>query len=64
MMVEMDLDPSRILYILSESQVCLAFAGNSDAIDVAILGNVQSKTFDVVYDVPGGRVGFTPGGCK
>ncbi|CBI21177.3 unnamed protein product, partial [Vitis vinifera] len=61
---EMDLDPSGIFYILNISQVCLAFAGNSDATDIAILGNVQQKTFDVVYDVAGGRIGFAPGGCE
>ncbi|KAJ9702795.1 hypothetical protein PVL29_004503 [Vitis rotundifolia] len=61
---EMDLDPSGILYFFSKSQGCLAFAGNNDANDIAILGNVQQKTFDVVYDVAGGRIGFAPGGCK
>ena len=61
---KMDLDPTGIFYVLGKSQVCLAFAGNSDDADIAILGNVQQKTFDMVYDVAGGWVGFGPGGCK
>ena len=62
--VEMDLDPTGIFYVLNKSQVCLAFAGNRDSTSIGILGNVQQKTFDVVYDDAGGRVGFGPGGCK
>ncbi|CAB4307719.1 unnamed protein product [Prunus armeniaca] len=32
-------------------------------LDATVLGNVQQKTFEVVYDVAGGRVGFARGGC-
>ncbi|KAF7815880.1 aspartyl protease family protein [Senna tora] len=62
--VNLELDGNGILYVVSEKQVCLAFAGNSDASDVAILGNVQQKTIQVVYDVGGGRIGFGPAGCQ
>lgn len=62
--VKVDLDPSGIIVVISRSQVCLAFAGNSDASDVAIYGNIQQKTFEVVYDVEGGKLGFAPGGCE
>lgn len=61
--VKVDLDPVGIIAIVSRSQVCLAFAGNNDPSDVAIYGNVQQKTFEVVYDVAGGKLGFAPGGC-
>lgn len=61
--VKVDLAPLGIIAIVSRSQVCLAFAGNSDPSDVAIYGNVQQKTFEVVYDVAGGKLGFAPGGC-
>lgn len=61
--VKVDLAPSGIIVIISRSQVCLAFAGNSDPSDVAIYGNVQQKTFEVVYDVAGGKLGFAPAGC-
>ncbi|KAJ9545909.1 hypothetical protein OSB04_025616 [Centaurea solstitialis] len=46
------------------SQVCLAFAGNEDDSDVGIFGNFQHKTFEVVYDLPGGKLGFASGGCE
>ena len=46
------------------SQVCLAFAGNSDAGEKAIFGNTQQKNFEVVYDVGGGKVGFAPTSCS
>ncbi|PKU78728.1 hypothetical protein MA16_Dca000071 [Dendrobium catenatum] len=39
---------------------CLAFAA---AKGVTIIGNWQQKTFDVVYDVGKGRIGFAGGGC-
>ncbi|KAK6927680.1 Xylanase inhibitor, N-terminal [Dillenia turbinata] len=59
-----DIDASGILYANGLSQVCLAFAPNSNDGDVAIFGNTQQKTFQVVYDVAGGQVGFGAGGCK
>ncbi|CAL1353052.1 unnamed protein product [Linum trigynum] len=61
---EVDIDAVGILYAIKPTQVCLAFAGNGDAKDVAILGNVQQQTLEVVYDGAGGRIGFASGGCK
>lgn len=61
--VKVDIDPSGIVYGVSVSQVCLAFAGNSEDTDVGILGNVQQRTLEVVYDVAGGKLGFAPRGC-
>ncbi|KAF3588021.1 hypothetical protein F2Q69_00028123 [Brassica cretica] len=52
------------LYAFNTSQVCLAFAGNKDDNDIAIFGNIQQQTLEVVYDGAGGRVGFAPDGCK
>ena len=49
----MDLDHSCILYTMSDLQVCLAFAANSDDTDVVIYRNMQQKTFEVIYDVAG-----------
>ncbi|XP_021670225.2 aspartyl protease family protein At5g10770-like [Hevea brasiliensis] len=62
--VEVDIDASGILYANKVSQVCLAFAGNSDRTDVLIYGNVQQKTMEVVYDGAAGRLGFAPAGCS
>ncbi|KAI4381004.1 hypothetical protein MLD38_007123 [Melastoma candidum] len=59
----LDLDSSGILYAASMSQVCLAFAGNSDDNEVLIFGNVQQKKYEVVYDLVGGRLGFQANGC-
>ncbi|KAF8737563.1 hypothetical protein HU200_014110 [Digitaria exilis] len=42
---------------------CLAFAGNSDDSSLGIIGNVQQRTFEVLYDVGGGAVGFRTGAC-
>ncbi|XP_057511639.1 aspartyl protease family protein At5g10770-like [Actinidia eriantha] len=61
--VEVPIIANGILYGGNPSQVCLAFAGNSDASDVGILGNVQQQTLEVVYDVAGGKLGFGTGGC-
>ncbi|ONI32989.1 hypothetical protein PRUPE_1G397900 [Prunus persica] len=58
-----DSDATGILLLISPSQVCLAFAGNEDDSDFGIIGNVQQKRLEVVYDVAGGKVGFAPEGC-
>ncbi|KAH6790930.1 hypothetical protein C2S51_005936 [Perilla frutescens var. frutescens] len=61
--VKVDLDAFGIVVLVSRSRVCLAFAGNRDANSIAIYGNTQQKTFEVVYDIAGGKIGFAPGGC-
>ncbi|KAF2535110.1 hypothetical protein F2Q68_00022954 [Brassica cretica] len=58
-----ELDSTGVLYVFNKSTVCLAFTGNDNDDDMAIFGNVQQKTMQVVYDGPGGRVGFAPNGC-
>ncbi|KAK8553629.1 hypothetical protein V6N13_062426 [Hibiscus sabdariffa] len=45
--VGVPIDARGILYVNGISQVCLAFAGNSDDSDVAIFGNTQQKTLEV-----------------
>ncbi|GKU87425.1 hypothetical protein SLEP1_g1822 [Rubroshorea leprosula] len=62
--IEVEIAPAGILYVISRSQVCLAFAGNNVDSKVGILGNVQQKTLQVVYDGPNERVGFAAGGCS
>ncbi|EMS67345.1 Aspartic proteinase nepenthesin-2 [Triticum urartu] len=42
---------------------CLAFAANSDDSSLGIIGNVQQRTIEVLYDVGGGAVGFKAGAC-
>ncbi|VAI80452.1 unnamed protein product [Triticum turgidum subsp. durum] len=42
---------------------CLAFAANNDDRSLGIIGNVQQRTFEVLYDVGGGAVGFKAGAC-
>ncbi|CAN6253460.1 unnamed protein product [Urochloa humidicola] len=42
---------------------CLAFAGNIDDSSLGIIGNVQQRTFEVLYDVGGSSVGFRAGAC-
>ncbi|GKV40859.1 hypothetical protein SLEP1_g48458 [Rubroshorea leprosula] len=62
--VEVEIALAGILYVNSPSQVCLAFAGNNNDSNVGILGNVQQKTLQVVYDSANARVGFATGGCS
>ncbi|XP_078154154.1 aspartyl protease family protein At5g10770-like [Carex rostrata] len=61
--VSLDLDPDGIIYMIPNSQGCLAFASNSDPSGLGIFGNVQQKTFNVVYDIPNGEIGFSPNAC-
>ncbi|CAL9196383.1 unnamed protein product [Musa hybrid cultivar] len=57
------LDITGILYIASLSQACLGFAANRADTDLGIIGNVQQRGLDVVYDVSKHVIGFGPGGC-
>ncbi|PIA34485.1 hypothetical protein AQUCO_03700035v1 [Aquilegia coerulea] len=61
---DLNVAQSGLLFATKTSQVCLAFAGNTDAGDVAIIGNKQQQTLAVIYDVAGGKLGFGPGGCS
>jgi hypothetical protein len=53
-----ELDPSGILF-----SGCLAFASNSNDRMPGILGSVQQQTYEVLYDVGGGAVGFRRAAC-
>ncbi|KAK6927735.1 Xylanase inhibitor, C-terminal [Dillenia turbinata] len=61
--VNVDIVAEGILVVVSATQYCLAFAGNSDDDHIAIFGNYQQQKYEVVYDVAGGRLGFGPGAC-
>ncbi|KAF8020097.1 hypothetical protein BT93_G0717 [Corymbia citriodora subsp. variegata] len=62
--VDIDLDRSGILYMVTASQFCLAFAANGADSDLVVYGNVQQRTFEVAYDVAGRKLGFVPNGCS
>ncbi|XP_058113118.1 aspartyl protease family protein At5g10770-like [Magnolia sinica] len=62
--VDVLVDFSGIILAASQTVGCLAFAGNVNAGSWTIIGNRQQRTFDVIYDIAGGRVGFSPGGCS
>ncbi|PIN13915.1 Aspartyl protease [Handroanthus impetiginosus] len=62
--VKVNLAPFGILVAVSATTACLAFAPNWDVSDVAIFGNTQHKTFEVIYDVAGGKLGFGPDACQ
>ncbi|RLN12116.1 hypothetical protein C2845_PM09G10800 [Panicum miliaceum] len=60
-----DVDASGILYVAGASGAavaCLAFVP-TDSVDLMVIGNMQQRTYNVVFDVAGGRVGFAPNGC-
>uniref|UniRef100_A0ACD5YBT9 Uncharacterized protein n=1 Tax=Avena sativa TaxID=4498 RepID=A0ACD5YBT9_AVESA len=56
--VAVDLHPSGII-----QYGCLAFASNRGNRSAGIIGNVQQRTLEVLYDVAGGAVGFRRGAC-
>ncbi|VVA28072.1 PREDICTED: aspartyl protease [Prunus dulcis] len=59
----LDLDGTGIIYPVTASQACLAFAANKNDSDIAVFGNVQQLKLEVVYDVDKGKLGFASGGC-
>ncbi|CAF1787404.1 unnamed protein product [Brassica napus] len=63
-----DLDSKGVLYMYGMSKGmskgCLGFAGNTYNNNVAVFGSLQQKTLEIVYDVPSGRLGFAPNGCR
>ncbi|KAJ6673864.1 ASPARTYL PROTEASE AED1 [Salix viminalis] len=62
--VEVDIDVSGIMLAVNGlKEVCLAFRDNRNDKDISIFGNLQQKTYEVVYDVAKGMVGFARGGC-
>ncbi|KAH0465240.1 hypothetical protein IEQ34_005343 [Dendrobium chrysotoxum] len=52
---------SNVMIDVDSGVTCLAFAA---AGRTTIVGNWQQKTFDIVYDVGNGRIGFAAGGCS
>jgi hypothetical protein len=42
---------------------CLAFAPNDADDTVGFIGNVQQRTFEVLYDIGGEAFGFRRGAC-
>ncbi|CAL9170835.1 unnamed protein product [Musa hybrid cultivar] len=56
--VALDVDSSGILV-----DDCLAFSANQ-VDDPGIIGNVQQRTYEVVYDVGNERIGFAPHACS
>ncbi|KAF8030796.1 hypothetical protein BT93_D0092 [Corymbia citriodora subsp. variegata] len=53
-----------ILFKEHASQVCPAFAPNRADSNLGIYGNTQQKTFEVVYDVAGRKLGLGSNGCS
>ncbi|OWM83602.1 aspartyl protease family protein At5g10770-like [Punica granatum] len=60
---ELVLNPENVLIDTEEGTTCLAFAGSSGDGGIAIIGNRQQQTFEVLYDVSSSRIGFAPGRC-
>ncbi|WCJ30448.1 Eukaryotic aspartyl protease family protein [Euphorbia peplus] len=57
------IDVQGVFIVNGVEQVCLAFAGNNNEGEIAIIGNTQQKSFEVIYDVGNKQVGFAPGAC-
>ncbi|KAL6868264.1 hypothetical protein ACP4OV_015109 [Aristida adscensionis] len=58
------LDASGLVYVSTVAQTCLAFAANDDETHVGVLGNIQQKTFAMVYDVGNRKIGFGAKACS
>lgn len=58
-----NLDGLGIIYVISNTQYCLAFAPNGADTDLVIIGNTQQKTYSIVHDLAKGTIGFGPKGC-
>ncbi|KAK1268546.1 Protein ASPARTIC PROTEASE IN GUARD CELL 2 [Acorus gramineus] len=56
--VDVVVDPSGLFVAERASQVCLAIAGNANDEDIGIVGNMQQRRHEVVFDVGNGRLGF------
>ncbi|KAG1363835.1 Aspartyl protease family protein [Cocos nucifera] len=59
----LSVDLTGILYVAAVSQACLAFADNDEVGDVTIIGNVQQRRFNVVYDIAKKQIGFGAKSC-
>ncbi|GAB2299413.1 hypothetical protein Dimus_033482 [Dionaea muscipula] len=62
--VMVKLDPAGTVLAIGPSRVCLPFVGYKDPKQLGILGNTQQRTLSVIHDIEGGRLGFSPGGCR
>ncbi|CAM0871002.1 unnamed protein product [Alopecurus aequalis] len=59
----LDVDKSGIMFQTGEAQACLAFMSNGDDVTFGILGNLQQKTYGMLFDIGKSTVGFAPGAC-
>ncbi|XP_020692286.1 aspartyl protease family protein At5g10770-like [Dendrobium catenatum] len=62
--VVVNLDFSGIIYHASKSQWCLAIVNNEDDNKLVIIGSIQQRRIDVVYDVGNSQIGFRASGCS
>ncbi|XP_010266612.2 PREDICTED: aspartyl protease family protein At5g10770-like [Nelumbo nucifera] len=49
---------SGVITNVGSYKFCLAFSANDDEEETTIIGSIQQKTYEVIYDVPRGRLGF------
>ncbi|KAL6909688.1 hypothetical protein ACP4OV_001347 [Aristida adscensionis] len=61
--VKLELPPTAVLYYIGSTKYCLAFAPTSDSEKFSVIGNVQQRSTEVIYDLGEGMVGFVPGRC-
>ncbi|EPS70865.1 hypothetical protein M569_03893, partial [Genlisea aurea] len=59
----LNLAPANVIIEVQTGNTCLSFSGNANLNNIAIIGNQQQQTFDIVYDIDGSRIGFASGGC-
>ncbi|XP_042477691.1 aspartyl protease family protein At5g10770-like [Macadamia integrifolia] len=62
--VNLSIDQSGILIQANKTHYCLAFAGNNAGNDLGILGNLQQRGIEVIYNVTGGKLGFGTSACS
>jgi len=61
--VSLELPPTGILYYIGSSKYCLAFAATKETGEFSVIGNVQQRSTEVIYDLGRQMVGFVAGSC-
>ncbi|XP_028549745.1 aspartyl protease family protein At5g10770-like [Dendrobium catenatum] len=62
--VTTNLDISGILFQASDYQWCLSIVGSRDNSELIIIGSMQQRRFNVVFDVGNSQIGFGINGCS
>ncbi|KAI3431138.1 uncharacterized protein J3R85_008070 [Psidium guajava] len=60
---DVNLDPSAVVWRESDAKVCLAVAENQISNDLVIIGSVQQRNLNILYNIQDNKVEFGNGAC-